>query len=382
LGWLPWRGPAWLPTLLLSLSSWAGLVPSRPSRSPSARGPPGTFPLARPSQLLPRPRSPPAPCAPGPPSNRAPTSPTIRAHQLPQQLHPRRPSPRKNGLLSLPCSTQKLLSRSTPRRENRIADLELARSSSAPVEVNPPSPFPFPSSSLRCTSWRSSRSAARPWRLARLARSAARPWQPARPARSAAHPWRSTCPWRAAWPSVPAARRALRRGVPQPSARPRLGLGPSPRSVRCAAAWRLAPARGTAWHGCGLVRAPPSPRGNPRPGAVRPSDERATPPYPSAPYLLRAPRGPAMARGPSGSGARGPLALPRHGLAWHTRGLPARVPCSLAWPGSWPWRTVGPDAAVRGAYSATARGGPRRIPAPARRGVARCQRPWRGVARD
>jgi hypothetical protein len=185
----------------------------RPSRSPSARGPPGTFHLARPSRLLPWPRPPPVSCVPGSPSS-APRRPQLpartshrgsRAHVA--QIQGKRPS------LS-PCSTQSSSPAQPRAGKNRIADLELARSSSAPVEVNPPSLSPSPSLLLRCDACPGVRRG--PW-LAHGGRRVhgawPRPGMPAADARSV-----TTC--------GPACL--------SPGARPRPGLGPQ-RDVRRAA---------------------------------------------------------------------------------------------------------------------------------------------------
>jgi hypothetical protein len=48
--------------------------------------------------------------------------------------------PGKNGFPSLPCSSQRFSLARRRAGRNRVAGLELARSSTAPVEVNPPSP--------------------------------------------------------------------------------------------------------------------------------------------------------------------------------------------------------------------------------------------------
>jgi hypothetical protein len=281
--------------------------------------------LAWPNRLLPRLRSPPAPCAPGPPSSRASTPPTARAHQPPQQPRPRR-RVKETGLLS-PLLNPKLLSRSTPRSENRIANLELARSSSAPVEVNPPSPFPFPPPfffvAVRVLAFvvvRGSPMAASATSTVRGSPGAA-------------------CPRRVA----PACRACC------------LARAPSRRVARRA--------RGAVWRGCGLVRMPSSPRDDPRPGAVRPSSERATPPCSgSDPPCARRRARLAMVRSPPALRSRGGSALSaRQGLApplAPIRCLPTVARGQSSRRGARPAQLSVLGAAVRGARRVAARGRP------------------------
>jgi hypothetical protein len=115
----------------------------RPSQSPSARGPPGTFPLARPSRLLPWPRPPPVSCVSGPPSS-APRRPQLpartsrrgsRAHVA--QIQGKQPS------LS-PLLNPKLLSHSTPRRKKPNRRLGACAELIGARRGEPSFSFPFP----------------------------------------------------------------------------------------------------------------------------------------------------------------------------------------------------------------------------------------------
>jgi hypothetical protein len=263
---------------------------------PQRAWPTGDLSLARPSRRLSRLRSPPTTCVPGLLRSRAPAPPTARAHQPPQQPHPRRRI-KEIGLLS-PLLNPKLLSRSTPCSENRIVDLELARSSSAPVEVNPPSPFPFPPPfffvAVRFLAFvvvrgspmaASATSAVRGSPMAAGVCSAVRSLPGTACPRHVAPAWRACCLARAS--SLRVARRA----------------------------------RGAAWHGYGLVRTPPSPRDDPRPSMVWPSASARPLPAPAwslparggapaQPWCAAPCLGPALARRLSALSAAGPRPSP------------------------------------------------------------------------
>jgi hypothetical protein len=121
------------------------LAPPRPSQGPQRAAHRGPSP-ARPSRLVPRPRSPHAPCAPGPPSRRSPSVPNhpraaiavSRAHDF--QVQP---------TTSLPQIRPEFLSRLTPRREepNRRlgarAELIYGRRGESSFSFPLPPPFLF-----------------------------------------------------------------------------------------------------------------------------------------------------------------------------------------------------------------------------------------------
>jgi hypothetical protein len=172
---------------------------------------------------------------------------------------------------------------------------------------------------------------------------------------------------RGAWPQpgVPAARRALRRG-----ARPRPGLCPSPRSVRCGATWRLAPARDVTRRGCGLVRTPPSPRGDPRLGGSG---------LPASVRLLPAPARPACCVRLAVRPWRAALAAPARAVPSRSCGVAqpsAPAACPLAFPVAWRGLARGHGAQSAPARPSTVRTAWLLAVAP---GAARL---LRGVARD